>query len=76
MHLQLRLKIILPRLNVTRDLGRTIALHTRQHLTGSALLPIHDRTTQADTPEIRIHTPNTHTLHTPRKTQNHLSERH
>ena len=74
MHLQLRLKIILPCLDVAGNLGRTVALNTSEHLARRPLLPIDNRVTEADTPKVWIHSPDAHTLHAPREPQDHLRE--
>ena len=76
MHLQLGLEVILAGLDVAGNLRGALPLHARQHLTGRPLLPVDDRATQADAPEVGIHSPDAHALNPSRESQHHLREGH
>ena len=59
---------------MTGDLSGSLPLDLGQHLAGSSLLPVDDRVAEADTPKVGVHSPDAHTLHSPRETQDHLSK--
>ena len=74
MNLQLRFEIILAGLDVASDLSGSVPLNLCQHLAGSTLLPVDDRTAEANPPKVGVHSPDTHALHAPREAQDHLSK--